>query len=280
MIEAFKHYLTYPKRAGLKIMRLSGVDPRDTAAELIWNRLRERDDKALSELLEQFSDDRARVHFGDHDLMEHELYRRAVRYFHSWTVQTLKTRIGDKLPHVSAVDVGDSDGMVLKNLGKTGIGFNLSPEAVRNIQKNGIEARLGDAQGLPFDDGEFDCVLCFETLEHVENPHQVLQELSRICRRDGRIFLSIPWVPRTFIHSRDASQPRGQEHIFEFCHEDFLALCSHVPLKVEWHDVCWLFGKPDTFSQRFLMLMHLNDHIVCGAFRGFQFFELSLVDGK
>jgi len=267
--------LRYPKRAGLKLMRVVGVDLQGSAAELIWNRLTESNDEALAELVERFSDDQARVHFGDHDLLEHDLYRRAVRYFHAWIVQTLKARIGQRLSGASVVDIGDSDGMVLKHLGKKGTGFNLSPEAVRNIENNGIEARLGDALGLPFGDGEFDFVLCFETLEHVENPHQVLQELARICRGDGRIFLSIPWVQRTFIHARDTNFPRGQMHIFELCRQDFLSLCSHVPLTLKWSDVCWLFGRPTTLSQRLLLSMHLGDHIICGVFRGFQFFELA-----
>jgi len=275
VIEALGKGLSNPKRAGLKLIRVAGMDAQGWAADLIWNRLRDSNDEGFAKLVEQFSDDQARVHFGDHDPMEHELYRRAVRYFHAWIVQTLKARMGDTLLPATVVDVGDSDGMILKHLGKTGIGFNLSPDAIRNIEKNGIEAKLGDAQVLPFDDGEFDYVLCFETLEHVENPHHVLQELARICHDDGRIFLSIPWVPRTFIHPRDTNFPRGQMHIFEFCRKDFLSLCSHVPLTLKWSDVCWLFGRPTTLSQRLLLSMHLGDHIVCGVFRGFQFFELA-----
>lgn len=275
MHDIIDKYGTYPRMGILKLMSLAGWNHLDMASDAVWDRLRQENYDELRPLVDQFSDEQARVHFGENEPLEHELYRRVVRYFHAWRVITLRRRIGPRLPSARIVDIGDSDGMILKRLGKTGVGFNLSPDAVRNIARNGIEARMGDGHELPFADGEFDYVLCFETLEHVESPYQVLQELSRICRSDGRIFVTIPWVPRTYIHPRDPAQPRGTLHIFEFCHNDFLALASHVPLRPMWQDVCWVFGKSASIARRVFLFLHRPDHIVAGTFKGFQFLELA-----
>lgn len=70
----------------------------------------------------------------------------------------------------------------------------------------------GDAADLPFDDGSFDTVVSFETLEHIPDPEAVLHEFHRVCRRN--IILSVPncELPKsleasrlTFFHYTDRS---------------------------------------------------------------------------
>ncbi len=163
---------------------------------------------------------------------------------------------------------------MLKDLGKPGLGFNLAPAAVRNIEKNGIEARLGDGHRMPFEDGEFDHVLCFETLEHVESPHELLAELARVCAPSGRVWLSIPWVPQTFVYPRDESVQRGYMHVFEFSREDFGSVVSHSPLEIRFDTVCDIIGRPRTVAQRAYLAANRRSHILAGTFRRFQFFEL------
>lgn len=224
---------------------------------------------------EAMTDEDARRHFGEDEIVDLPHLRSGLRYFHAWRVHRLRTLLGDRLESASFLDVGDTDGLMLKHLGQGGLGFNLSPAAVRNIESNGIEARLGDGQELPFEDGRFDYVLCFETLEHVESPARLLGELARVVNPDGRVFVSIPWVPRTFVHPRDESIERGYGHVFEFCRDDFAALLSHTSLEIRSEDVCELVGGPVTPVQRIYTAATARRHIVAGGFRSFQFFELA-----
>lgn len=239
---------------------------------LIDHRLAERPE--LRQWYDLMSDEQSRVHEGEVNALESEHFRQSIRYFHAWRIEELRTRLGDRLAAAEMLDVGDTDGLMLKALGKRGLGFNLSPVAIENIRSNGIEAELGDAQGLPFEDGRFDVVLCFETLEHVESPAQLLEELARVCRPDGRVFISIPWVPRTFIHARDETQPRGYQHIFEFSRRDFGSLVSHTSLEIVGESRCELLGRAATAAEHAAKTVARGSHLVGGLFHTFQFFEL------
>jgi SAM-dependent methyltransferase len=259
--------------AGLARRALRGNLPSDLVAELIDNQAAAQPHLAVE--YDTLTDEQARLHFGPEEPLDSRHLRNSIRYFHAWRVHVLRERIGVRLPDAAILDVGDTDGLMLKQLGKQGLGFNLAPAAVENIRANGIEAQLGDGQALPFDDEGFDYVLCFETLEHVESPAQLLGELARVCRRSGRVFVSIPWVPRTNVHARNGAIQRGYGHIFEFNRADFGALLTHTPLEIAWEDVCDVIGPPSRAAHRAFLGATARSHLLAGMFRRFQFFELS-----
>jgi SAM-dependent methyltransferase len=45
---------------------------------------------------------------------------------------------------------------------------------------------------LPFGKGTFDLVICTEVLEHLLWPQQLLKEVNRVLRADGKVLLSVP----------------------------------------------------------------------------------------
>ena len=53
-----------------------------------------------------------------------------------------------------------------------------------------IEYRIGDAESLPFADGEFDAVVSTCGVMFASRPEAAAAELARICRKGGRIALT------------------------------------------------------------------------------------------
>ena len=45
---------------------------------------------------------------------------------------------------------------------------------------------------LPFQNGEFDAVVCIDGIEHIENPFAFIRECNRVLNRDGKIIVSTP----------------------------------------------------------------------------------------
>jgi SAM-dependent methyltransferase len=58
------------------------------------------------------------------------------------------------------------------------------------------ETVVGDALGLPYPDGTFDCVIASEILEHVPADNTVIDELIRVLKVGGKLAVSVPrWLP-------------------------------------------------------------------------------------
>jgi SAM-dependent methyltransferase len=66
------------------------------------------------------------------------------------------------------------------------------------IPEQGNRIIEGTGEALPFENDEFDCVTTFQTLEHVQNPLQVLKEMVRVTKAGGGIYICCPDYRSTF----------------------------------------------------------------------------------
>ena len=55
-----------------------------------------------------------------------------------------------------------------------------------------VNFSFGDAYNLPFHEEEFDAVLMFDILEHLQQPNKALSEAVRVLSRNGIIHISVP----------------------------------------------------------------------------------------
>jgi len=77
------------------------------------------------------------------------------------------------------------------------VAADLSAVAVRLAGERAGGARhvrllQGDARAIGMASGSFDTVICCETLEHLDAPRTALDELARVLRPGGRLFLTTP----------------------------------------------------------------------------------------
>ena len=81
------------------------------------------------------------------------------------------------------------------------VSSGLSDVGKRRLEQAGLDnvewIRITD-YGLPFEDQEFDAVLCFETVEHFSRPEALVAELGRLTKPGGTMILTTPnvlWEP-------------------------------------------------------------------------------------
>lgn len=88
------------------------------------------------------------------------------------------------------LEVGGGPGELSARIAERGIEvvmLDISPRMVELARERGVDARVGDVQDLPFDDGEFDCVVAAWMLFHVPDLDVGLAEIARVLRPGGRL---------------------------------------------------------------------------------------------
>jgi SAM-dependent methyltransferase len=100
-----------------------------------------------------------------------------------------------QLPCEAFLDAGCGDGRYLAALAAElparRAGCDLS-ERILETARQRVEAdfRQANLEALPFDDGEFDLVLCSQVIEHVLEPDLGIAELRRVLRPGGALVIS------------------------------------------------------------------------------------------
>lgn len=72
------------------------------------------------------------------------------------------------------------------------VGIDLDPAvAKKNIYNPKAKVMEGDIREIPFPDSYFDFICCNGVLHHLENPPEVIKELSRVLKKGGYLFLYV-----------------------------------------------------------------------------------------
>ena len=93
------------------------------------------------------------------------------------------------LEQARILEVGAGSG-TLQDIVSDYTGLDIAASAARYFHKPFVH---GSATDLPFGDSEFDVIWTVWTLEHVPNPERALQEMRRVIKPGGVIFLAPSW---------------------------------------------------------------------------------------
>lgn len=146
---------------------------------------------AESEAIAEMVDARRFNEFMGSNRFRQEEYRRLAREAVSLGVP----------PGGRVLDVGTGPGFVamevaelLRGSGCEVIGMDMSLAmlalAAENAAEKGLNGLLtwreGDAKAMPFDDDEFDLIVCNDSLHHWEDPLPVFDEIARVLKEEGK----------------------------------------------------------------------------------------------
>ena len=92
-----------------------------------------------------------------------------------------------------------------------------------------VEFREAKVPPLPFADGEFDCVVSFQVIEHIEEDIACVREVARVLRPGGKFVVSTPNAPM--------SLTRNPWHVREYNADELRNLLECHFSKVEAYGV-------------------------------------------
>jgi len=137
-------------------------------------------------------------------------------------------------------------------------GVDVSADAVAHASARYTRPNVtfieSDCLSMPFDDGEFDCIVSFETLEHLEEQEGLLAEFRRVLNPKGFLLVS---TPDKAIYT-DKLGNDNEFHPAELYRDEFEALLGrHFPAfrlwgqKLAFQSMIWsLHGAAGTVFHR------------------------------
>jgi ubiquinone biosynthesis O-methyltransferase len=126
----------------------------------------------------------------------------------------------------SVLDVGCGVGYGAQRLGQVGaasvLAFDLSAEAINHAKVHyahrNVRFIVENAEDFSFGE-KFDVVTCFELIEHVEKPEQVMRRIQRALKPDGLLIMSTPRAldqKRTHFHTKEFTFGEFEDMILRY----------------------------------------------------------------
>jgi SAM-dependent methyltransferase len=125
------------------------------------------------------------------------------------------------------LDVASGEGYgasYLAQVAKSVVGVDIDAEAIRHAASRyaamNLRFRVGSASQLPLADDSFDLVVSFETIEHLVEQEEMLAEIGRVLRADGKLIIS---SPNKLVYS-DLPHYQNPFHLRELYFDEFREL--------------------------------------------------------
>ena len=116
----------------------------------------------------------------------------AVEHIHRYQLAALLSK------NLCVLDIGCGSGYGSQILGNAHsyLGVDISDEAIEECRQKfdapNVSFRVADATDFDFGDQEFDLITCFEVLEHVEHPEDIILQAKRLLSANGIFVSSTP----------------------------------------------------------------------------------------
>lgn len=156
--------------------------------------------------------------------------------------QFASTLVKDKV----VVDLGCGSGYGSKILAEAGasqvIGIDIDPEAIAFCQKeytnpnlsfhtaDAVQIEIFFKEKLP--DLSPDVIVCFEVIEHLIRPLEVIGQLRQILKSGGKLIISTPNRDLSSPHRRYWEEPQNQYHVREFARTEFSKMLTRQHFSV------------------------------------------------
>lgn len=94
-------------------------------------------------------------------------------------------------------DIGGYDGYISYGLKKLLPGLNITvvdtdKSGLQLARERGLNTLYASSTNLPVENNSTDVVLCLDLIEHVKEDNELVKEISRVLKKDGKVILTTP----------------------------------------------------------------------------------------
>ena len=164
-------------------------------------------------------------------------------------------------PGVHFLDIGCGTGWAVGQTAKLvdgkGLfyGVDLSPKMIGKAKNNfsgrdNFHFMEANSESIPLDDDFFDIIICTNSFHHYLHPDKALQEMHRLLKSGGKLYILDPLADSWFVKFWDIlAKLREPEHVKMYSTKEFQGLFQHAGLKylgtegVNWHAAIHIGGK-------------------------------------
>lgn len=134
-------------------------------------------------------------------------------------------------PVTSILDIGCSTGFSVEEASKYGVresvGIELCHASSEAGRRLGRDIRSKPLNECGFRDEQFHIVQAHHTLEHIQNLHEILDEIHRITKKDGIFYITQPRWNSPFVRTPNWSGWFPQEHYWHFSEKTLVSLLDN-----------------------------------------------------
>jgi hypothetical protein len=181
--------------------------------------------------------------------IDNSYLRFKVRGLHAFQMSLFEKAAAGLPKDIQVADIGDSAGthtLYVKSLfsGQKNIkclSVNVDPLAIKRIKEKGLEAIQADVEEMDKYKISADIFMCFEILEHLNDPIGFLQKLAKTSDSKFAI-ITVPFVRKSRVMLRYIRENRRENvnaentHVFELCPEDWKLIFKHAGWGVAYED--------------------------------------------
>ncbi|MBS1744409.1 MAG: class I SAM-dependent methyltransferase [Bacteroidetes bacterium] len=98
---------------------------------------------------------------------------------------------------------------------------------IQYLVENNFNVTKASVTELPFSQNTFDLVCAFDVLEHVENDALAINEMTRVCKENGYVCITVPAFQMLW-----SNHDVVNHHYRRYTKSGFANLVNHAPLKI------------------------------------------------
>ena len=149
------------------------------------------------------------------------------------------------------LDIGCSTGIMLSIFKQRGFdvkGVEISKKAAEIARSKGIDVVVGPFEKIQFSE-KFNLVILNHTLEHLENPLEVLEKVKKILKPKGYLMIDLPNFDSPIAKLLKSKWPHllPDEHLWHFTPKSFSIIFKKMDFKIlamKKASGIWDFGNP------------------------------------